>query len=144
MTGERTPGTKPARQPKSLWAEALAGLLLALVVLGAPAFLYWQRTAPRSDQPGEVRMVAHRYEDGGWQPSTIRIKAGEKVRLHLTSEDVAHGFLAPELGLESGPIVAGQEKVLELTVSRPGVYTVYCNVFCSRRHGAMAGKLVVE
>ena len=131
-----------SRQRGRNWGEWLALLLLAGVVLGVPLFLWAEQSAQAVSSPLEVRVVARRFEDGGWSPNVIRVRAGQKVRLRLASEDVTHGFLVPSLGVSSGPIIGGQETVVELTVMRPGVYPFYCNVLCSHRHGAMVGRII--
>lgn len=133
-----------SRLYKRPWTEWLALLLVVGVLAGVPGFLWLERSAQEAAPPGEVRVVAERFEDGGWQPSTIRVKAGARVRVRLSSQDVTHGFLVPALGLRSEPVVAGHETVLEFSAPGPGVYPFYCYVLCSHRHGAMVGQIVVE
>ncbi len=121
----------------------LVGVLVLVVggVLGAR--LYQERLAAERgtiDLVGSVPVVG----GGGWSVKEINVRQGETVTLRLTSEDVTHGFLIPELGLEAPPIVPGAYQTVSFRAERAGVYTYYCNVLCSHRHGAMIGKLVVE
>ncbi len=127
------------------WADlAIVAFVLALVaggVLGARAYDAGQRAAR-----GEIEVTASlpTTPDGGWSAKEIRVKAGEEVAIRLTSEDVTHGFLIPDLGVQSEPIQAGAYQTIRFRVDKPGVYAYYCYVLCSHRHGAMIGKLVVE
>ncbi len=134
-----------ARAWLRLWADlAIVALVLALVVggvLGARAYDAGQRAAS-----GAIDVTASlpTTPDGGWSAKEIRVKAGEEVTIRLTSEDVTHGFLIPDLGVQSAPIQAGAYQTIRFRADKPGVYTYYCYVLCSHRHGAMIGKLIVE
>ncbi|MEO8358201.1 MAG: hypothetical protein ABI621_20030, partial [Chloroflexota bacterium] len=66
----------------------IAGLLLAV---GAPLLL-WMRTPLI-----HVSMA----EDGGWHPDTLKAEVGKPLELHLTSDDVVHGFAVGQMDMES-------------------------------------------
>lgn len=88
----------------------------------------------------------------GFSQNTIRAKAGEEVRLRLTSLDHPYhedgggqhqwavdelnvNLIAPPLGSETATFV----------VEQPGVYTFYCDICCGGRESpTMQGTLVVE
>jgi heme/copper-type cytochrome/quinol oxidase subunit 2 len=123
---------------------AIVGLTLALVaggVLGARAYEHAQRAERAAIDLTASLPTA---PDGGWSAKEIRVRVGEEVAIRLTSEDVTHGFLIPDLGVQSDPIQAGAYQTIRFRADRPGVYTYYCYVLCSHRHGAMIGKLIVE
>jgi len=82
-------------------------------------------------------------ENGGWEPRTIIVKKGETVKLVIKSMDMTHGFLIAELGIDTGPIKPGYEKVIELTFDKVGEYIFYCSVYCSPSHNKMTGKIIV-
>lgn len=81
---------------------------------------------------------------GGWHPRVIRVRSGELVQFRLTSRDVTHGFLLPDLGIKTGPVTPGQFLLVSFVPKRPGIYIFYCYILCGPRHGAMNGRLVVE
>jgi cytochrome c oxidase subunit 2 len=116
-------------------------LLIAGAVIGARAYEASQRVAR-----DEIELIARvpTSPEGGWSAKEIRVRQGETVRLRLTSEDVTHGFLIPDLGVQSAPIVPGTYQEVTFVAERTGTYLYYCNVLCSHRHGAMIGTLVVE
>ncbi len=140
------PGQMPHDQRSGSRALDLAILVgvLALILTGIlGARLYQDRLSTARgtiDLVGTVPTV----EGGGWSVREIHVRRGETVTLRLTSEDVTHGFLIPDLGIEAPPIVPGTYQMVTFRADRPGVYTYYCNVLCSHRHGAMIGRLVVE
>lgn len=127
------------------WADVVVvlGVVVTVVAVALGAAVYeGQQRAGR----GAVDVVARvsTGSSGGWAPREIRVRQGQEARLRLTSEDVTHGFLIPELGVESGPIVPGSYRVISFTPDRPGTFRYYCNVLCGHRHGAMVGTLIVE
>ena len=145
--GDQKPGsTRRLLSARRSWALDLAILVgvLALILAGIlGARLYQDRLSTARgtiDLVGTVPTV----EGGGWSVREIHIRQGETVTLRLTSEDVTHGFLIPDLGIEAQPIVPGTYQTVTFRADRPGVYTYYCNVLCSHRHGAMIGKLIVD
>lgn len=123
---------------------AIAALVFALVVGGVLGARTYE--ASLEAERGAIDLVARvpMSAEGGWSAKEIHVRAGEEVVIRLTSEDVTHGFLVPDLGVQSGPILAGTYQIVRFRADRSGVYTYYCNVLCSHRHGAMIGKLVVE
>lgn len=76
-----------------------------------------------------------------FSPSTVTIKAGEKVKLTLSS-DVSHTYTIDSLGINF-VINGGQTQSFDLRVEKPGTYDVYCAIPGHREVG-MVGKLVVE
>ena len=95
----------------------------------------------------EVTLVARGmafYVDGSAEPNpTIRLKAGETVRVVLRNEDrgITHDFAVPSLDEALEPINFNDVGTLTLDVPRkPGVYAYTC-----RPHALMMkGMLIVE
>jgi len=86
-----------------------------------------------------VEVVARQFE---FEPSTITVKQGEKVRLKVTSKDVTHG-----IGIEGYDIDQVLESdtpvVIEFTADKPGRHHFHCSVYCGKGHNDMHGELVV-
>lgn len=126
-------------------ADALILAAVLAIVVGAwlGSHLYEARMRSERDAIDLVGR-APTVSEGGWSIKEIRVKQGQEVRLRLTSQDVTHGFLIPDLGVQSVPIVPGTYQTLRFVADRPGTFLYYCNVLCSHRHGAMIGRIVVE
>ncbi len=92
----------------------------------------------------DVKEVHIDMYDWGFNVDGDEIKAGDKVRLVITSSDGTHGIAVPGLGLSTEKIAPGQEQVLEFTASEAGTYDYYCNVPCGEGHRAMKGQIVVN
>ena len=122
----------------------VAGLLLGAVAGGTLGAGVYERHL-RAER-GAIDVVARlpTSPTGGWSEKEIHVRQGEVVQLRLTSEDVTHGFLIPDLGVRSEPIVPGTYQTVRFVADRPGTYLYYCNILCSHRHGSMIGRLVVE
>lgn len=89
----------------------------------------------------EFDMVGRQYT---WEPSVIKVKQGEGVRLRIKSEDVLHGIVIPELGVDNIDIPAGETKIVEFTADKKGRFEFLCSTFCGDRHIDMTGVIIVE
>lgn len=88
----------------------------------------------------EIDMTAKQWE---FEPGIIGVKQGDKVKLHIKSIDVTHGFALPDFGV-SQRLEPGKEVTVEFTADKKGTYTFFCNVACGAGHRDMKGTLVVE
>ncbi len=93
-----------------------------------------------AEEPRVVAITAKRFE---FTPKQITLRAGETVKLRLTSEDVVHGFYSKPLGIDA-LIVPGQTTEVVLTPKQTGHYTTICDHFCGAGHGGMRVSIVVE
>jgi mono/diheme cytochrome c family protein/plastocyanin len=109
----------------------IAGLMLAI---GAPLLL-WMRTPLI-----HVSMA----EDGGWHPDTLKAEVGKPLELHLTSDDVVHGFAIGQMDMEAVDVLPGKVTDLTLTFEKPGSYTFYCTRWCGLNHWRMRGTIEVS
>jgi len=98
-----------------------------------------QIEAPVSDIK-EFDITARQWD---FNPSTITVKEGDKVKLNVESIDVTHGFSLFEFGV-SERLNPGQTTNIEFTADRKGEYTFLCSVPCGPGHRGMKGTLVVE
>lgn len=124
-------------------SEVVAGILVFLIAIGLPAGVTAARMSGAGAPPGAIDVTLHTFENGGFPPE-IRVKAGQLVRLRLTSADVTHGFVIGDLGVDAGYIHAGKFTLVEFTPEEPGRYAYVCNARCSPSHSKIRGILVVE
>ena len=80
-------------------------------------------------------------------PDTIRVKQGDRVRLHVTNleqaRDATHGFGISSYNI-SMSLEPGEHANASFVADRSGVFPFYCLEFCSALHLEMAGYLIVE
>jgi heme/copper-type cytochrome/quinol oxidase subunit 2 len=62
---------------------------------------------------------------GGFRPSVLNARAGETLRLRLTSTDGEHCFALDALRVEKR-VVPGRATLLDLTPDRVGRFTFHC------------------
>jgi len=87
-----------------------------------------------------VDFEAFRY---GFAPDPLVVKAGERIRLKMTSLDVAHGAAIPAIGFSTVVPADGTAEAEFDAPFQPGEYSIYCTVYCGPGHGDMKGTLLV-
>ena len=88
----------------------------------------------------EFKMTAKQFQ---FEPSTIEVNKGDRVRLIVTSTDIPHGISIPEYGINER-LDPGKPKTIEFTASKEGSFTAFCSVFCGSGHSNMKGKIIVR
>lgn len=99
--------------------------------------------ATPEDPPLVVEVVGHqfwwdvRYPDAGVRTANeVVIPVDQPVEVRLASADVIHSFWVPQLGPKMD-LVPGEENVLRIEASEPGVYRGMCTEFCGIQHAHM-------
>jgi cytochrome c oxidase subunit 2 len=135
--------------PRPLRLAAFAGI--ALLVASVAVGLVVSRLA--GPAATDTTAMAVRASMGGFDPGALTVKAGETVRIELTSMDTSmhsdgggrHQFAIDELGIDwqVGPL---SSQVFELaSPTTPGTYTWYCDICCGGKENPyMQGTLTVE
>ena len=88
----------------------------------------------------EFNMIAKQWD---FEPSTIFVTEGDRVKLNVKSVDVTHGISLAEFGINER-LSPGKTVTVEFTADRAGEYIFSCSVPCGKGHGGMRGTLVVE
>lgn len=89
-----------------------------------------------SAQPAEVTIVV----DGGYSPSTVRVKAGQPVRLVFDRRDTgscSEEVVFPDFGVRRF-LPTGQKTPIDITPPEPGRYEFMCGMSMLR------GALIAE
>ncbi len=87
-----------------------------------------------------ITVVMKKYN---FEPSVIRVRAGQRVVIDVTTADVQHGFDIPELGIKE-PVQPGRTTTIAFVAPAKGEYKVTCGVICGPHHDEMLARLVVE
>lgn len=88
----------------------------------------------KTDKAREIKIEASQFK---FNPNTINVKKGERIKLVINNLDVTHGLRIPDLGVQGNDFV-------EFIADKQGDFTFYCNNYCGENHPQMQGKLIVE
>jgi len=92
---------------------------------------------------GGIREVNVRAFQFNFDPNPIIVNQGEKVRLIVTSTDVAHGIAIPKYRINAR-IFPGRPTNVEFVADKAGTFPFVCSVSCGAGHSSMRGKLIVR
>lgn len=125
--------------------EIFALGIVALFIVIFPASLFgYQAWRTQASDVRVIDVVAYAPDAGGWQPATIRVNAGERVRLRISAPDVVHGFEVPALNVRVDEILPGHVAEVEFTAARAGRFPLVCTRWCSVDHWRMRGVILVS
>jgi cytochrome c oxidase subunit 2 len=96
-------------------------------------------TAAEPDGSVTLRMIAEQYS---FVPNCAQVPVDTPVKLRITSPDVIHGFLLPATNVNT-MVVPGFVAEIRTNFSRPGIYDMPCNEFCSYGHHGMWARVKV-
>jgi len=124
-------------------------IIVILLVIGGVFFLNQKKPAMKQESTTtttalnpvkEFSMIAKKWQ---FDPSTINVKQGDKVRLKIKSIDVTHGFSLLDFNVNEN-LAPEKEVVVEFIADKKGEFSFFCSVFCGEGHSGMKGKLIVE
>jgi len=121
---------------------ALGVIMLVLVAFPASVFGY-QAWRVASAGVKVVEVVARVPAAGGFSPARLTLRAGEPVRLRISSPDVVHGLTIPGLGVNVDEIYPGKVVEVDVTPDKPGRYAFACTRWCGVDHWRMRGVIEV-
>lgn len=83
-----------------------------------------------------------------FEPTTIIVNEGEKIRLIVSAEDIPHGFEIEGFNIEGYDIDTvirkGVPLTLEFTANEKGVWEFICSIYCGFGHSTMKGIFVIR
>ena len=82
--------------------------------------------------------------DGSATRNALAVKPGSRVLVHVTSNDVIHGFQIPAVGLTTEVDPKAVRSVWFRAPDEPGKYLIQCMDYCGIGHHQMKAWLVVE
>jgi plastocyanin/cytochrome c5 len=129
----------------SSWLSRARKFSLLLLVFIPAILIGLQQPPPSARGVRIVDVVAAVPEAGGFQPDSITVHAGQRLRLRFRAADVAHGVaIGPGLGIDLGDLAPGEVKTVDVTFPEAGTFTFYCNKWCSPNHWRMRGVIAVQ
>jgi len=82
--------------------------------------------------------------DGTATRNALSVKPGSRVLVHVTSNDVIHGFQIPAVGLTTEVDPKAVRSIWFRAPKKPGKYLIQCLDYCGIGHHQMKAWLVVE
>ena len=119
--------------------RTVLGLFFLLTVGAASAAVRPRQVIANSDGK-TIQVTASRFR---FEPATISVTEGDKVRLRLRSADHAHGFAIKAFRVKAPISKGGEEATVEFVAGKTGTFDITCSEYCGSGHAAMKGKLVV-
>src|SRR5262245_1877698 len=122
----------------------IAGVVAVAYWTGVADFPASLRASARRGQASEqtVDVTAERFT---FTPSEIRVKAGTRLQIRLTSEDTDHGFKIPDTDIDVRiPKRNRGTTTVTFDAKTPGRYTFQCSHVCGAGHSFMRGEIVVS
>jgi len=99
------------------------------------------------DSPGtpmqgvhEIQVTLRKYE---FNPGSLHVKKGERVRLIMVAVDHDHGFKLDDFDINQ-KVRKGTTAIVEFTADKSGTFQFRCSNVCGLGHRGMKGTLVVE
>ena len=117
-----------------LTRKGLLGFAAAYLAIGVAGH------SQKSDSSGEIRMTAEKYD---FNPDTVTVKKGDRVKLVITALDRDHGFKIDAFHVNQ-KLPKGQPVTVEFTADQVGTFPFECSKYCGSGHKRMKGKLQVE
>jgi cytochrome c oxidase subunit 2 len=126
-----------------LFGGALIPGLILLVIYGFTLSTLSALSATNTGESLAIEMTGHQW---WWEvrypneqittANEIHIPVGERVAIHLLSEDVIHSFWVPELNGKLD-LVPGKTNTIWLQADEPGEYWGLCAEYCGIQHANM-------
>ena len=113
--------------------------LLAICATAAGA---WGRQVKGGGVVEEVKTIYVVASQFQFEPATISVAQGDRVRLRLRSADRTHGFAIKGFRVKALIPKAG-EAVTEFVADQAGTFDITCSEYCGTGHTAMKARLVV-
>lgn len=130
------------------------GVIIFAAIGGGLYFLQKSREKAKLTEPpnaqaiqptGETKEFNVRSFNFGFDPPTIEVNAGDKVRIILTSDDIPHGLAINEFMVNKRVDPSPSEPtVIEFLADKKGEFSFYCSIPCGDGHLDMKGKLIVK
>lgn len=129
-----------ALDPKEAFLKRNVMILLALCAAAAGA---WARQVKGGGAVEDVKTIDVTASRFHFEPATITVAEGDRVRLRLHSADRTHGFAIKALHVKAPIPKSGEAVTVEFVADQAGSFNITCSEYCGTGHGGMKGKLVV-
>ena len=92
---------------------------------------------------GEVKEFTVTGSNFSFDPSEIKVKKGDTVKITFKNSGGMHDWVLEEFNVRTKRIQGGEQEVVEFVADKTGTFEYYCSVGSHRAMG-MKGNLIVE
>lgn len=124
-------------------AWTIVPAIILVVLLGFTLRTMASVRAPMEGEPLKVKVIGHQwwwefqYPDWGIKTANqMYVPVGRPIQVELISDNVQHGFWAPQL-FGKMDALPGHPNKLSFLVSEPGQYGAQCTQMCGEQHAMM-------
>jgi cytochrome c oxidase subunit 2 len=118
-----------------------AAAVVGMALLFGTAMSSARQDPATASAPRVIEVTAKRFT---FEPSTIEVTEGERVRLVVKSADGVHGVQIKKFRINKVVPRGGAPVTIDFVASAPGKYEILCSEECGEGHDAMSGALVVK
>ena len=112
----------------------IAGIIIIFIIAGIFVTKSFTGNMIKDSERREFTINASRFV---YEPDTITVNKGDKVRINIENTDTLHGIRIPEFNVKDN-------KRVEFIADKAGEFTWYCTNMCGAGHMQMQGKLIVK
>jgi cytochrome c oxidase subunit 2 len=91
---------------------------------------------------GKQWMWKIQHPEGRREINELHVPVGQKIILHMTSQDVIHDFYCPEMRVKHD-VLPGRYTTEWFEPILPGKYHLFCSMYCGADHSEMVGNVYV-
>ena len=118
-----------------------AAAVVGMALLFGAAFAAAPQDPITASAPREIAVVAKRF---AFEPASIEVIEGERIRLRVSSADGVHGLQVRKLRINKLIPRGGQAVTIDFVAAAPGTYEILCSEECGDGHDTMTGTLIVK
>ncbi len=115
-------------------------IVLMLTVSATAAGVWARQMKGGVDEVKTFDVIASQFT---FEPATLSVVEGDRVRLRLRSADRAHGIAIKAFRVKAQIPKGGEVATMEFVADRAGTFDISCSENCGTGHGAMKGRLIV-
>jgi cytochrome c oxidase subunit II len=115
-------------------------IVLVLTVSATAAAVWARQVKPGADEVKTIDVIASQFK---FEPATISLVEGDRVRLRLRSADRTHGIGIKAFRVKALIPKVGEAVTVEFVADRAGTFDITCSEYCGTGHRAMKGRLIV-
>jgi cytochrome c oxidase subunit 2 len=115
-------------------------IVLALIVTATAAGVWARQLKSSADEVKTIDVIASRFK---FEPETVSVAEGDRVRLRLRSADRTHGIGIKAFRVKALIPKLGDAVTVEFVADRAGTFDITCSEYCGTGHRTMKGRLIV-